>query len=244
MRTYLECYSCFISQALTISRKTGMPEEAQRRILNNAALMLPALSLETKPPQIARRINEMIREETGVEDPYYEEKRLSNEQALLLMEPLEEKINSSGTPLLTAIEYAIAGNSIDFGAFHQLDIEKTIAEKVAEENAHIKNEDPSLFAYSRLSENLGRSSSLLYITDNAGELVFDFLLLRTIKKLYPKLDITVALRNRPILNDATLEDARQIGMDKEFTVISSGSEAPGTILEECSSAFTALFDDA
>jgi uncharacterized protein with ATP-grasp and redox domains len=230
-----------MNHALSISRKTGLDEAGQREVLNEVARMLPDFSLEDRPPQMSRRINEMIRGMTGVDDPFYEEKRESNRHALRLMENLEARITEAGEPLLTAIEYAIAGNSIDFGAFHSLDIEKTIAEKVAEEGAHIKNEEPRLFSYERLYNRLASSSTLLYIADNAGELVFDYLLLRQMRRSFPHLEITVALRDRPILNDATVEDARQIGLDDEFHVVSSGSDAPGTILEDCSEDFIERF---
>ncbi len=244
MRTYLECFACFMNHALSISRKTGLDEKGQRMVLNEVARMLPEFSLSDRPPQMSKRINEMIRGMTGVDDPFYEDKRESNHHAMRLMESLEGRIRCSEEPLLTAIEYAIAGNSIDFGAFHSLDIEKTISEKVAEEGSHIKNEEPRLFAYESLYRRLESSSTLLYIADNAGELVFDYLLLRQIRRSFPKVEITVALRDRPILNDATMEDARQIGLDDEFSVVSSGSDAPGTILEDCSDEFLSHFNRA
>ncbi len=233
-----------MNHALSISRKTGLDEEGQRQVLGRVGCMLPEFSLESRPPQMSRRINEMIREITGVDDPFKREKYESNYHALKLIDRLERTIREADDPLLTAIEYAIAGNSIDFGAFHELDIERTIAEKVAEESGHIKNEDLRLFAYEELLGELGASSSLLYIADNAGELVFDFLLLRVIRSIYRELEIRVAVRDRPILNDATIEDTRQIGLDGEFSVISSGSDAPGTILDETSSEFKSHFYSA
>ncbi|MFP4268122.1 MAG: damage-control phosphatase ARMT1 family protein, partial [Spirochaetaceae bacterium] len=240
MKTYLECFSCFMNQALSISRKAGLDEEGQRDVMNRVSLMLPEFEMSTTPPEMARRIIGMIQSLTGVEDPFFEEKRISNQKALELAERIEEKIARSDDPLLTSIEYAIAGNSIDFGAYHDLDIEKTIVEKVTEENSHIKNEEPRLFAYNSFREKLKSSNTLLYIADNAGEFVFDFILLKNIKRLYPEIEITVAVRSGPALNDVTLEDARQIGMDREFTVLPSGSDAPGTLLDYCSAEFLDL----
>lgn len=218
-----------------------MDEEGQRDILNKVALTLPQFSLDSKPPEMSRHINGIIRTYTGVDDPFFKEKRISNEHALSLMPKIEKKLAESEDSLLAAIEYAIAGNSIDFGAYRDLDVVKTISEKVTEENSHIKNEAPHLFAYDALKRDLEEAKGLLYIADNAGELVFDFILLRTIHHFYPDLEIIIAVRDRPVLNDVTLEDAELIGLDKEFEVISSGSDAPGTVPRLCNAEFLDLF---
>jgi uncharacterized protein with ATP-grasp and redox domains len=190
----------------------------------------------------------MVKQETGIEDLYAEEKRQSNEGALAVAPKIRKALQAAEDPLFTALEYAIAGNSIDFGARHDLDIMQTIESLVEDEAELIKNERPELFAYSALRRSLeaanGRSGTLLYIADNAGELVFDGILAETIGRQFPHLSITIAVREEPILNDATLQDAAAAGIPGCLRVISSGSTAPGTLLEECSDRFREEFDRA
>ncbi len=241
MRTYVECLVCYMNNALSLAKRSGLSEAGQLDVLTRTASMLSEFTLESTPPLMSRSIHKIVQQVSGVMDPYYEEKKESNRQALLLMNEIENKVMASEDPLLNAVEYAIAGNSMDFGAYQEIDIMSTISEMIIEEKAHKKNEEPQLFNYQSLKKAIENSSTLLYITDNAGEIVFDFILLRIIVTLYNNINITVAVRGHPVLNDATIEDIRQIGLNSEFKVISSGSDVPGTIVDETESEFRDLF---
>jgi damage-control phosphatase, subfamily I len=244
MRTYVECLVCFMGNALSMAKRSNLDEAGQREVLLAVAERLSGFPFNAKPPEMARTIQTLIRNMTGIDDPFEKEKRESNYRALKLKTTIEEKIGESEDPLLSAIEYAIAGNSIDFGTDKELDIEDTLRSLVVEETAHSKNESPDFFLYDELRDALKKANTLLYIADNAGEFVFDFILLRIIKSIYEKIDITVAVRDCPALNDVTLEDAEQIGMNKEFRVISSGNDVPGTIVEESCEEFRKRFFSA
>jgi damage-control phosphatase, subfamily I len=244
MKTYLECFSCFLNHGLDISRRVGLDEPGQRDVLNRIAGMIPTFDLETKPPTMSLEINRMIRELTGVEDPFFEEKRRSNDLAMAAADQVRRSISQAEDRLKRAVEYAIAGNIIDLGAKKDLDIDAEMEALVAGEEEQIERERPEAFRLARFRQELEGASTLLYITDNAGEIVFDMLFIEVLQELFPGLSITVAVRDRPVINDATLEDARDVGLDRLVPVISSGSAAPGTPLELCSPDFLERFESA
>jgi hypothetical protein len=244
MRTYLDCYPCFLNQVLNLSRRTGFDEAGQRRLVNRVLEKLRDLPGGMRPPEMGRAIYRMVSEETGIRDLYAEEKRVSNRGALEIAPRIREAVGQAEDPLFAALEYSIAGNSIDFGARHDFDIMESLEALIEDEAELIKNERPELFAYQAFLDRISGAGQLLYIADNAGELVFDGILADTIAEHYPGLSITVAVREEPILNDATPDDARETGLDERFRVISSGSTAPGTLIDECSAEFRREFEEA
>ena len=217
--------------------------------------MLPGFPPDATPPEMSLQINRMIREMTGNPDPFADEKRQSNRLAMKAAPAVRQHIARSEDPLLTAIEFAIAGNSIDLGVSNDLDISAALQQLVQDEETRIGAEDPANFALPALRDDLaqaaggraggtGAAGSLLYIADNAGEIVFDMLLIEQLRREYPGVSITVAVRHAPIINDATLADAEAIGLTELVPVISSGSEAPGTPMSMVSTEFRDLFDSA
>ncbi len=255
MRTYLDCFACFMDHGLGIARRSGLDETAQREVLNRVAEMLPGFPPEATPPEMSLQINRMIREITGRTDPFAEEKRQSNRLALNAVPGVRELIARSEDPLLTAIEFAIAGNSIDLGVSSDLDISAALQQLVQDEETRIGAENPANFALPALRNDLsqaarrtpggtGAAGTLLYIADNAGEIVFDMLLIEQLQREYPRMRITAAVRHAPIINDATLSDAEEIGLTELVPVISSGSEAPGTPMAMVSDEFRDRFDSA
>lgn len=247
MRTYLDCFACFMDHGLGIARRSGLDETGQREVLNRVAEMLPGFTQDATPPQMSLQINRMIREITGEPDPFAAEKEQSNRMALEAATEVRESIAGSEHPLLTAIEFAIAGNSIDLGVSSDLDISAALQQLVQDEDTRIGAERPDNFALSALKADLAAADaggSLLYIADNAGEIVFDMLLIEQLQREYPRLAVTVAVRRSPIINDATLADAERIGLTELVPVISSGSEAPGTPMSMVSPEFRELFDSA
>ncbi|MDZ7793111.1 MAG: ARMT1-like domain-containing protein [Spirochaetia bacterium] len=244
MRTFLDCFSCFMDHGLGIARRNGLDESQQREVLNRVAEMLPGFPSDASPPQMSLQINRMIREITGESDPFAGEKQQSNRMALEAAPEVRRLIARSAQPLRTAVEFAIAGNSIDLGVSTDLDITHTMQQLVADEESRIGAEAPENFALPALKADLAGADTLLFIADNAGEIVFDMLLIEQLRADFPQLKMSVAVRHAPIINDATLEDAEAIGLTELVPVISSGSEAPGTILSMCSAEFTRLFDSA
>lgn len=241
MRTYLECFACFMNLSLSLARRAGCDENCQRDVLLKVAGTLPEFPMDSRPPEMSLIIQNLVRDITGIADPFREDKKESNRFALEAAPKVRRLIRSAEDPLLTAIEFSIAGNSIDYGASHDLDLLKTMDTLIEDESSRIRSENPEHFQLDELKTKLKKSGTLLYITDNAGEIVFDMLLIELLQELYPDLAITVAVRNSPVLNDATLEDAEEIGLTRMVPVISSGSDAAGTVISFCSRDFLDRF---
>lgn len=231
MKTYLDCFPCFINQALRAARLSTDDEKKIKMVLDEVGMMLKDIPLKNTPPESGRLIYRKISEITGNPDPYREIKRESTKKALLLYPSLKDQIERSRDRLLTAIRIAIAGNVIDFGASWNFDLENEIDEALAKAFA--------ICDYGRFKDGLDEAREVLYIGDNAGECVFDRILIEEMKK-----PVKYIVRDMPIINDAIYEDAVQAGIDKVATILSSGTDAPGTILNTCSSEFKELYDNS
>jgi hypothetical protein len=183
---------------------------------------------------VARQIQKMVAENTGTKDPFLSYKRRYNNQALQIYSDLKQWIEISGDPFLLSLRLAIAGNIIDFVAKPKFDLKQTVQESL--------QCDLSEFDYSTLLRALKTADKILYLGDNAGEIVFDKLVIEHFKRTGKK--ITLAVRSGPILNDATMEDVHFIGLNKIVDVITTGSNLPGVVLKECSSQFNSRFKEA
>lgn len=236
MRTYLDCMPCFLRQALEAARAATDDENVHRRVLNSVAAMIPRLSLDVTPPEIAQRTYRLVYQIIGNSDPYREAKRIANQTALALYPRLKEAVVASDDSLLTACKLAIAGNSIDLappsGQIH-LDsiVESALNTPLAIDNYH------------EFRESIDNSARILYLGDNAGEIVFDRVLIEELKEM-KELEITFVVRERPIINDATRRDALFVGLDRVAAIVSSGSDAPATILSQCSLEMLDLYHSA
>ena len=244
MRTHLDCIPCFFKQALQAGRLAGADELTQKRIADELAREIPRFDLSLSPPEMGRAIYQIARKIAIHDDPYKEIKHKSNQLALGLLPKLREKVEASRDRLLTATELAIAGNVIDYGVKNSLEIERE-AENFLNGNFDIHNKyNKPIFAYREFRQALGKAGVVLYLADNAGETIFDRVLIEEIKRLSKKSGIFYAVKDKPIINDALIDDALICGIDKVAQVISSGCDAPGTILGLCSRQFRAIYKDA
>ncbi len=231
MKTYLDCFPCFVGQALRAGRIATNDEKKIKKLLDEIGMMLKDIPLENTPPETGLLIYKKVREITGVFDPYKEIKRESTEKALSLYDSLKKKIAKSDDRLFTAIRFAIAGNVIDFGVNKKFDIEKEIDE--------VLTKDFAICDYDKFKEYLDKTDEILYIGDNAGETVFDRILIEEMGKR-----VIYIVRDVPVINDAIYEDAIQAGIDKVASILSSGTSAPGTILKTCNEEFKRIYDNA
>ena len=242
MKFFNECYPCLLRQVIGTAKLLDLNDRQTKVVLHKAMEYLLEDRQNIMPLHIVEWVNTFIRttfyDGSDTFDPYKELKHHSNLLALHNSMKLEDMVTHSSSPLETAIAIAAVGNIIDFGAKEHgsIDINHEI------ENMH--NLSFSIYHYNELYEKLTVARNLLYIGDNAGEIVFDKVLIREMKRAFPGLNIIFTVRDRPIINDATIDDARIVGMDKEVTVISSGSIYPGTILEETSKEFRDIFESA
>jgi hypothetical protein len=227
-----------MSQALKAARAATDDEEVQRQVVNAVAAMIPELSLGLKPPEIAQRGYQLIGEITGNHDPFHQAKVEANHTALELWPKLRQLVEQSADGLFTACRLAILANSIDFGPkFEHGGIEAIIDEATTCSIPLAVNN------YDQFRSNLKNSRSLLYLGDNAGEVVFDRLLIEEIHRV-KELETYFVFREKPVINDVTVDDALTVGMDRVAKVISNGSDAPATILSQCSTELQQLFRSA
>lgn len=231
MRTYLDCIPCFVDQALRAGRIATDDEKILKRILDEVGMMLRDIPLESTPPETGMLVYEKVREITGEFDPYKELKIESTEKALALYPSLKRIVEQSNDKLLTAIKMAIAGNVIDFGPNKVFDIEEEIDVVLKKEFA--------IYDYDKFKDGLDKTNEILYLGDNAGEAVFDRILIEELKK-----PVTYGVRDVPVINDVTYEDALQAGIDEVASIVSSGTSAPGTILKTCNAEFKEEYNNS
>ncbi len=244
MRTYLDCIPCFFKQALEASKLAGLKPPEQKRILDKLSRTLPDIPLESSPPEMGRIIYRLVREANSNKDPYKQIKQKSNKMAMILYPKLKDKARHSGDRLMTAVELAIAGNIIDYGIKNSLNVNDELNRILNSERKTIRKEDKKFFQYSKFKKALEKAKNVLYLGDNTGETVFDRILIEEIKKIDGDKKITYAVKEKPIINDALAEDAVFCGIDTVAEIVSSGSDAPGTVLSCCSKKFLKLYKKA
>ena len=241
MRTYLDCIPCFFRQALDAARISGAGAITQRRVLHETAKALPEFSLRATPPEIARIIYRIVREATHRNDPYQKIRKQSNRLALMMYPELRSRVSASDDRLRKAAEMAIAGNIIDYGVKNSLNIKEEL-KKILQTEKHVFGRGNHAFIhYHDFRRMTGKAKNILYLADNAGETVFDRILIEEIKNGDTHKNIIYAVKESPIINDALIGDAYQCGIDRIATVVSSGSGAPGTILSLCSGEFLKMY---
>ncbi len=218
MKTYLECIPCFLNQALKAMNLSTQNAAIQERVLKEIMKKLAAIDLNKKPPEFAMLVYNIISEITGNDDPYKEIKKRDNEHAISLLPEIKEIIESSEDKLLTTIKTAIAGNIMDFAIKSGYNLKKTI-EKVLKSDFDIND-------YYRFKEDIKKARSIAYLADNAGEIVFDKVLIEKIRELN-NCKIYFFVKSRPIINDATKSDVKIAGIDKlnnvEIRAVNIGS---------------------
>jgi uncharacterized protein with ATP-grasp and redox domains len=220
-----------MQQAYRAAKFATRDEQKIKQVLDSTGELIRSISLEDTPPETGNHIYQKVREITLNNDPYQEIKKANIEEALKLYPQLKQRVNNSVDPLLTAIRIAIAGNVMDLGVNQSYDITKDLQK--------ILTQDFAIFDFDAFKKQLQKARSVLYIGDNAGESVFDRLLIETMDK-----PTTFVVREVPVINDCIREDAVASGLDRVAEIISSGSTAPATILRLCNPAFIKTFNQA
>jgi uncharacterized protein with ATP-grasp and redox domains len=234
MKLHLDCIPCLVRQTLDATRHLELEAATARTVLRRTLELLPQLDWDLPPPVIARDIHRAIRELTGDPDPYLRKKISDTETALKLLPEVQEIVAASKHPFLTAVMFSIAGNAIDLGAKTTSDVDVHQVFRSALTKPVAK---PAL---SRLERAVRDAGNVFFLSDNAGEIVFDRPLLDAIGRE----KVTVAVRGAPVINDATLDDAERAGITGRFRVISNGSDTPGAWLSDCSGPFVQRFEKA
>lgn len=222
------CISC-----LAKGHMDNFPEnisEDQQILFKQGVLKIIGNAKENESaPMIVNKIDQLRIEMFGQKTDYTEIKHYFNEYVMKKQSRIEKEVSEADDQLLRAMQYSMTGNYIDFGAMQNVS-----EDKFEELLANAKNISLDEAEYQNLKKNLESAKRLVFLHDNCGEVVFDHVLIKTLKNLYPNLHITSMVRGVPVLNDATIDDAKQIGLTDTVEVVGNGSTIAGTCLEDLS----------
>ena len=224
------CFFCF-NRAFEKLLKQGKlsPEQASSFTHEMMQFYLEKQEIYSTP-QLARELHLRLKKQSNQADPYQAEKKQSNDVILDQYQKFKEQVQSSQNPFNTALRLAIAGNIIDAAVSETYQLDETID--------HVLNSDFGIDHSTQLKLAIQNAQTVLYLGDNNGEIVLDKLFIETMNHR----NLIYAVRDQPIINDATLSDAHYVGMDQIVPVISNGYDAPSTLLNQCSAEFLKVYD--
>ncbi|WP_333654327.1 damage-control phosphatase ARMT1 family protein [Dissulfurispira sp.] len=233
MKTHLDCFPCFLRQTLIAVRLGTKDETLQAEVLKGVMDEIKATDMSMPPAYSTTFLHRKIRQLLG-KDPFKEIKSEYNQIALGLYPELKKKVERSRDPLWTASRLAIAGNVIDFGIFTSVDIIGTIEKAL--------HSPITVDEYKSFKDAVEENSEILYLLDNAGEILFDRILIEVLTGMGKK--VKAVVKGEAVLNDSTIEDAEEVGLTNVCEIIDNGSDCIGTILEFTSPEFNKAFKSA
>ncbi len=235
MKLYVECLPCVMRQAVEAARQCSSDPDTQWHILRETARLVSMANIEEPSPALIGAMHETVQRITGLDDPYRELKAACDKKAVELYPGLRSIVSRSHDPLETAIRVAIAGNNIDFVTnphAEQIDLVSAVDEAL---QAPLRKE-----VFRGFREAVTGAKTILYLGDNAGEIVFDRVLIEEL----PREKVCYVVKGHPVVNDVIMEDAKFSGLCDMVEVISNGSAMPGTVLRTCSESFRKRFHEA
>ncbi|MDO5554084.1 MAG: ARMT1-like domain-containing protein [Planctomycetia bacterium] len=237
MPTSPDCLVCLVRQSLEAARCASNDIAIHNQVVRNVMALILENDVHIPPPLIGQKIHRIIRETTQNPDPYIEGKRATNAAVLKMYDRLERQVAEAADPLEMAVRLAIAGNTIDYalGKPNQQQID------AAFEDARTR---PINGDFSRFHRLIDQASTILYLCDNAGEIICDRLLIELLVRSPYSKKITLAVRGKPVLNDALREDAAAAGLDRLVPVIDNGNDGLGTMLDQCTDEFLDKFQNS
>jgi len=233
-----ECLLCLLKRHLQAADKLGDAKTGEQ--FAKALLRLYADAPDgISTPWLSDKINDLFVQFYHIDpDRYKDEKERSNRFVLARLEQIQQKAAGAEDPVYAGLQLAILGNYIDFGALQgEVSFEELDAMLQKADEMELDKE-----CYQQLLCDLQNAKTLLYLTDNAGEIVFDRVFAEQLQKKFPQLQITFCVRGGPAANDATREDALEVGIP--FPVIDNGNLIPGTFLEQLSGEAKQAMDRA
>ncbi|MGX8694163.1 MAG: damage-control phosphatase ARMT1 family protein [Methanobrevibacter sp.] len=233
MKISYECGACFLRQAREAMDLACDDDMLKIEIMNDIFNFLADnFSKNTNSNKTGSIMHNIIKSKTGCEDPYYNEKIQGNEIALRYL-PRVKEILKENDSLENYVKIAIIGNILDFGAFTLDDDVDSIINESLGNDLVVKDIE-------EFEDSLKRHDKVLYMVDNTGEIVFDKLLMAKIKEY--DLDITIAVKSEPILNDACMKEALEAGLDELGDIVEIGAGTVGYVDSEISDEFREIFN--
>jgi damage-control phosphatase, subfamily I len=234
MKTTIDCIPCFLRQALEAARMASPDPSIHETVIRDVLRWSSELDFRRPPAALGQRIHRRLRELTGSTDPYFTAKKELNRLAERILADVMPAPGSEADTFDRAVRLAMAGNVLDMGAYG------SILEDVVRASVRRALDDPIVGSTEALHRAASSASSILYLADNAGEVVFDRALIRHLSPAR----VTVVVRGGPVINDATLDDARDAGLTGLAEVVDNGSDAPGTLLDDVSPDFHRRYAEA
>ncbi len=235
MKAELACLPCLVRMAIEAAERATDDSVLQKNILRRCLAFMSETDFDKTPPELAQGISSIVSSMTGVEDFYLDTKAAHTRKALHLIPEMKKIISESKDPFIAGLRLAIAGNIIDLGVKNVISEEEIMHTLEEAMSKPLSGVDPEQFR-----REVFAAGKILYLADNAGETVFD----RVFIEQLPRGKVTVAVRGAPAINDATLRDALDAGLDQVAEIIENGSGAPATILRDCSPEFREIFRQA
>ena len=233
MKVNLDCVPCFMRQALEAARMATDDERLQAEVLRKVSALMAELSYAQSPPDIAHRVHALVRDVTGNPDPYQKIKEKDNRLALNMYPWLKEIVEkSSNDRLYAAVKLAVAGNIIDYGVSQAFNVKDTVAT--------VLKKDFAIDKYPEFKKQLNDAKTIMYLADNAGEIVFDRVLIEELEDR----DVTLVVKGGPILNDATIDDVKSCGLENLVDVEYIGNGTPGSGYERTDQKFSSKLRSA
>ena len=240
MHIWADCIPCIEKMAIGLGR-LALKDETKLQQFMTEVLKLPPLRGEkwdTISPRVVREVWRMLMKYTGDSDPMREVKAEQNQRALQIYPVAKEFVLKSADPFLNALKLAIAGNELDA----MVSVSDDAAQGILKRLDGFTIDAESVTEFRR---RLEKAKTLAYFTDNCGEIVFDKLFIEVLRSI-KEFDMTAVTRTVPVLNDATLKEAREVGLPDVVRVIENGIEEAiaGTIVSEVSPEVKKLIDEA
>lgn len=224
MRISAACIRCMVDrQEENISRFED--EHKKSAYLKEVLRIIGDSEEDATAPLLTAKVTRAYQEYFGESLDYREIKHSFNQKMLAFEDAIRKEIHANQHPLQCALSFARTGNYIDYGAMR--DVETSVLETLVREAGQKKVEEETL---KRFTKELETAKSLVYVTDNCGEIMLDKLLIELILELYPQIQVTAVVRGNPVLNDATMEDAVKVGLDRIVPVVGNGTDIAGTSL--------------
>ena len=238
MKVSAECMHCLVKRQADNIRKYP-DEEKKAEYLGKVLGIIANGAAEEPAPVLLSYIGRLHEAYFGKPFSFEELKKGYNAMLMEKEEEIRQKIGRAEDPLALALRFAQIGNFIDFGAMDSVDDAK-LMEFLEQAETLPLSED----TYQSFTEDLKTAKKLVFLTDNCGEIVLDKLLLETIAKVYPHLECTIIVRGEPVLNDATMEDALQVGIEACGKVIPNGTNIAGTYIPWISAEARQVMEEA
>jgi hypothetical protein len=230
-----------MNNILHIAGKTLKSEEEKVAFMHELVSRLgPEIKTDSCAPLLAGIGWSVLLERTGIKDPFRDLKHQFNSLMLSVEERTEQMIEESPDPLEASLVASGTANLIDFGAFREVNFERVVSS--LHECIDTLSLDPD--TYHTFLSSLEKHKKLLIMADNCGEIVLDKILVRQLQRAFPGVEITCAMRAAPVLNDATVDDALEVGLDRLCKVVSSGSTIPGFVFENSRGDFRKIYENS